>query len=927
QAMLQEACQILQSTRGYADLWIGLLDEAGQRLRQVAGAGIAADVEPVDVSLDEPGPPLYCARTALNERRPYLVKDVGESHPCATCTYRARATHAGALAVPLLHRQGCYGALVIYTERPWAFHEDETELLSELANDLALGLYSLEAEEKLRQSEERFRNAFERAAIGRGIAAPDGRFLQANQSFCDIVGYPMDEFLQKKWQDITHPADLEASARHVGQLMAGEVPSFRFEHRLVHRDGHAVWVDLNVVLVRDLDGSPLYMVGDIVDLTERKKLEEILSSERDEFNFILQELPVGVTVLDSEDKYVYINPASLKIDGYKNDRDSLVGQDVRGNHPPHTLATVEQLLHDFKAGERSVFSREARRGRRTVEITYHALRDLEGEYQGLVRLVSDITERRQAAEALRASEEKYRLLVETANEAIVVAQDGRLKFFNPKAMEITGYSQAELASKPFPELIHPDDRQMVVENHLKRLAGETLPQTYPFRIVDKSGNTKWMEINAVVIDWEGRPATLNLLTDITERKRAEELLRESEERYRTLFEQANDGIHLANGHDEIIDANPRMCEMMGYSREELLAMRVPDLQAPEVDRPEGGVVRGEVAHYGNAAFEALNVHRDGTRIPIEVSVSRVTGVEGELFVSVVRDITERKRAEAVLKEYSERLEEMVEERTAELAYRAGQLEHLRELDASLLGATSLEATLQLLAEGAVTHLGYNGAAVGLYDPEERSLVVPAIYPLDSRIEKLRALAGVPGPGALRFALSGEGTLFDRVLAGETMLVNSLTRFLDAPLARVVAQGVQNLYRFGCVQFVPLTVEGEVVGVLIGAVRERDLSARKQAGLALLAGHAALAIQQAQLREAEQRRTVQLEAALSELEQAQEQLVRREKLATLGQLAGGVAHELRNPLGAINNAAYYLNLVLEEPQPAVKETLEILDREV
>jgi PAS domain S-box-containing protein len=149
--------------------------------------------------------------------------------------------------------------------------------------------------------------------------------------------------------------------------------------------------------------------------------------------------------------------------------------------------------------------------------------------------------------------------------------------------------------------------------------------------------------------------------EIAERMRTEEALRESKERYRTLFEQANDGIHLANGNDEILDVNQRMCEMMGYSREELLSMRIPDLQAPEVRGQAGSVLKSEVACYGNASFEALNIRSDGGRIPIELSISRVKGLEGDLYISIVRDITERKLAEVALRESNRRLEETLAE--------------------------------------------------------------------------------------------------------------------------------------------------------------------------------------------------------------------------------------------------------------------------
>ncbi len=145
-----------------------------------------------------------------------------------------------------------------------------------------------------------------------------------------------------------------------------------------------------------------------------------------------------------------------------------------------------------------------------------------------------------------------------------------------------------------------------------------------------------------------------LLISQDARQQAVEALRDSEARYRVLFEQANDGIHLANGDDEILDANPRLCKMMGYSREELLTMRIPDLQAPERRGRAGSVLKVETAHHGRATFEGLNLHRDGRRIPVEVSIGRVDTPEGERYISIVRDITRRKQDEQALRENEER---------------------------------------------------------------------------------------------------------------------------------------------------------------------------------------------------------------------------------------------------------------------------------
>ena len=162
-------------------------------------------------------------------------------------------------------------------------------------------------------------------------------------------------------------------------------------------------------------------------------------------------------------------------------------------------------------------------------------KDREDRIVSVFGTAQDITDRKLVEDALRGSEERYRNLFENANEAIFVAQDGNLVFLNPMTPVLIGYSGEELVSRPFIEFIHPDDRDMVIDRHVRRMKGEEFPHRYSFRIIHRDGNVRWVELNAVLINWKGKAATLNFLNDITQRREMVEAIRQSEERYRTII--------------------------------------------------------------------------------------------------------------------------------------------------------------------------------------------------------------------------------------------------------------------------------------------------------------------------------------------------------------------------------------------------------
>jgi len=235
-------------------------------------------------------------------------------------------------------------------------------------------------------------------------------------------------------------------------------------------------------------------------------------------NRLVESMNDGVIVLDGENRIVDVNPAALRIiDG---------NEDLIGKPPDVALPFWSDL--NFSLKSKSDLQVEIRLGDlyyHDYEVRISPLLDRNGNVYGHLLIMRDITKRKQAEIRLKQSEEKYRQLIENATEMIVVVQDMKIKFCNPMTCEITGYSEEELTSSPFTRFVYSEDQEFVRNNHLKRLRGELSDLRYEFRLFTKNNQIKWVEVSGIKIDWEGKPASLNFLSDITSRKEVEQALK------------------------------------------------------------------------------------------------------------------------------------------------------------------------------------------------------------------------------------------------------------------------------------------------------------------------------------------------------------------------------------------------------------------
>lgn len=264
--------------------------------------------------------------------------------------------------------------------------------------------------------------------------------------------------------------------------------------------------------------------------------------------------------------------------------------------------------------------------------------------------ILDITKQKQMMKALKASEEKYRTVIENANEAIFVAQDGILKLINPKVLEITGYSKQALISTPFKRFIHPDDQEKVMQWHLERQKGKKVPVAYPFKVIDKAGNIKWVEINAVPIILEERPATLNFLNDVTGRWQAEEELKLQKAYFQQLFENSPEGIVTLDNTDRIIEANKGFEKLFQYSIEEIRGCYINKLIVPANLSDEASTLSGAVLSGETIQKESVRRRKDGSLVDISILAYPIVFNNKQVGIyAIYSDITKRKQIEEQLR--------------------------------------------------------------------------------------------------------------------------------------------------------------------------------------------------------------------------------------------------------------------------------------
>jgi PAS domain S-box-containing protein len=206
-----------------------------------------------------------------------------------------------------------------------------------------------QVQQTLQESEALYRATFDRAAVGIGHFAKDGKCLRLNQQYCDTVGYTQAELLQLGFQDITHPDDLQVSEKFFGQLWTGEIPNYVLEKRYIHKNGSVVWVNLTASMVRDKQGTPRYLVAVIKDVSDRKRAEEELRESQAKFAGILEIASSAIISVDENQTIQLFNHGAEKIFGYE--ANEVLGQSIDILLPEALRHVHQQHIHNFAHSE------------------------------------------------------------------------------------------------------------------------------------------------------------------------------------------------------------------------------------------------------------------------------------------------------------------------------------------------------------------------------------------------------------------------------------------------------------------------------------------------------------------------------------------------------------------------------------------------
>lgn len=874
--LINQVCKTLIETRGYFCAWAVLFDSKGNFFTAVE-SGLGKKFEPLK-KVFERGELIECAREALSKPEVILIRNTLEK--CSECPLQGHEPHLRAMTVRLEHLGNLYGILSVSIPREIAHDEEEKALFKEVAGDISFALYSIDLEEErkktermLRENEEKYRKLFEGA--NDAIFIMDGdRFIDCNNMAVKMFGATSKEELLNKtpYDDFSPPfqpdgrPSKDAAMEKINNVLRGIPQLFEWKHKRIDGTTFDAEVSLNGINLEEKK----YILAIARDITEWKNAQREIKESHDKLLRAQRVARMGFIEWDLGKNLLDLSEEALELLGLKPNKEWTVTEFIKRVVHPSDVRIVERNINRLRKGQApfdlSIRIKHADGNYIWVHVQAEVLKDREGKPIKIIGTMVDITKLKKAEEALRKSEEKYRELVENANTIILrMDREGRVTFFNEFAQKFFGYTEEEILGKHVVGTIVPErestgrDLRTLLDDICKN------PEKYLYNInenVKKNGERVWIAwANRVLTDENGKAiGVLSIGTDITARKRAEEALKESEERYRSLVNNSPDGIFVIDFKGRLLSVNKAMTKVLGYSREELLSMTIWDFigkkQKPLYEKRIRRLKKGETV-LEPAEYEVKA--RNGKTYLVEIrSVpyrkgGKIIGLQG-----IARDITERKKMEAKLKKYSERLET------------------LRKMDLAILETKSPHE----VARAAISHIKKlipcERVSVALFDFENKKVLV------------LAALGkATPTLGNGRVFPITDYHNIESIKRGKIKTVTSIKRLRKKyPVDEILEkQGIVSY------MIVPIMVEGDCIGSInIGFSSPHKFTKEEKEIAMEISNSLGIAIHQAQIHEELERYSKELEKRVKERTKELQEI--NEELKSF---VYTVSHDLKAPL--------------------------------
>ena len=523
------------------------------------------------------------------------------------------------------------------------------------------------AEDALRNSEKYFKEITENSSDIIIITDKNGDVKYCSRSVERFAGYTPEELIGKSALSFIHPDDINRAAHAFGEAILSLDHAIPNGFRVIHKDGSERYFEgLGKNLLDNPDVAGFIM--NVRDATERKRMEE-------KYGTLLENIEDGYAELDLKGNFIFFNDAISKIHGYpKNELMKLNYRDYMDEE--NAKKVFEKYNKAFTTGELETeveYEIITKKGlRRYLETSIVPIKNNAKRVVAFRGIVRDRTKRKQSElqmkavfEELLKSEEKYRTIIENIQEGYFeIDLAGNFTFFNDSMCRCLGYSPKELAGMNYKKYADKENAKKLFNTYNETYKTGTASRLLEYEIIRKDGTRRQLEgFVSLQKDSSGNPLAFRGTTrDITERRKAEKTLKESEERYRALFDRSMDILYTIDFDGNFIDANAAALNRFGYTREELHSVNVASLMDKD-ELPFALKIIQEIKKCGvqKDLLEIRMRHKDGTPIYIETKGSAVISNGKAIAIqSIARDVTERKAVEKKLQESEKYFKEITE---------------------------------------------------------------------------------------------------------------------------------------------------------------------------------------------------------------------------------------------------------------------------